>query len=72
MNERTYERKGENYIPICINVKGIITKMYTIGIKLSIFWYKFSSHTQSQANLFYFFRTKEYFDPSILCIYSKN
>ena len=45
--------------------------LYTIGIKLSIFWYKFS-HTRNQANLFYIFRTKQYFDPDIICIYSYN
>ena len=32
-------------------------------------WYKFS-HKLNQANLVYFFGIKEYFDPSILCIYS--
>ena len=40
--------------------------IYTTGIKLSIFWNKFS-HTLNWANLFYFFRTKEYIDPCIVC-----
>ena len=33
------------------------------------FWYKFSN-TLNQANLFYFFRTKVYLDPTIVCSYS--